>query len=687
MSGTAESIAQNEVKLFQPEFSGEAISFEQKGDWLNELLEYGVHIIPCGSPHDTIPAYFRKRHPFDDELQLKAKWAKTPRVNWSHYQRTQPSDMEVKAWHHEFPAANWAAITGINFAVIDADSDEAMAWISEGNITRSPLTQRTPRGGAHYFYSIAQADVRTGAGKNKIDTRGVGGYVMVAPSLGYTMHCEPSYGVGSMDDLPPLTDMDISKITAFNNGGDAEPNIREALNEDAVEEGGRNDKLARLVGKWIKEGWGMREILIKAQDWNQTCDPPLSIVETATTTLSICQGHVKRNPQDIDAGVNEWETSQWQTQISEDLKQIQDQEDPVEAPSKPEIGPLGLVPFSDQEWQEETTFGQIEQYWGDAFIFKQSRVLLLGKPKIGKSNFLGAFAAGACTGTDFLGVPFSKPLKVMWFQAEIIKEFMKDRIETYFRRFAHDEDMIRMGYQNLIVSGRLRKNLMTDQDIQAFHEEIQYHKPDIVMIDPIINFFDGEENSNTEIRKLLDRIDRLIELNDISVLLAHHTGKERADDKSFMSARGGSVFAGWFDSGVKLAGEKPNVQFYYEARNARDPDEHLASFDFELGEWQVSDLLKRPTKQVSAEDEVEIASIVLKGMKVDQYYKRGDMELLAKKQLRRHNKANGQKACMKAVSYLQSHLGHKVLTYSLPGQAMWHYLAESTAQKPWEIEE
>ena len=47
---------------------------------------------------------------------------------------------------------------------------------------------------------------------------------------------------------------------------------------------------------------------------------------------------------------------------------------------------------------------------------------------------------------------------------------------------------------------------MTDQDIEAFHQEIQFHKPDIVMIDPIINFFDGEENSNTEIRKLLDRI-------------------------------------------------------------------------------------------------------------------------------------------------------------------------------------
>ena len=229
-----------------------------------------------------------------------------------------------------------------------------------------------------------------------------------------------------------------------------------------------------------------------------------------TTTLSIAQGHIKRHPEDIDAGVNEWKTSEWQTQISEDLKQIQDQEYPVEVEDAPEMGPLGLQPFSADEWtdlKEDT----IEQWWGDAFIFQNSRVLLLGKPKIGKSNFLGAFAAGATTGTDFMGVPFSKPLKVIWFQAEIIKEFMKDRITTYFRRFGDDEDTIRQGYDNLIVSGRLRKNLMTDQDIEAFHQEIQFHKPDIVMIDPIINFFDGEENSNTEIRKLLDRIDKLIE--------------------------------------------------------------------------------------------------------------------------------------------------------------------------------
>ena len=129
------------------------------------------------------------------------------------------------------------------------------------------------------------------------------------------------------------------------------------------------------------------------------------------------------------------------------------------------------------------------------------------------------------------------------------------------------------------------------------------------MIDPIINFFDGEENSNTEIRKLLDRVDMLIEMHGISVIIAHHTGKERADDKSFMSARGGSVFAGWFDSGVKLSGEKPDVSVFYEARNAREPKEHLASFDFDEGTWKVNEFTPRNVKSpLSEEDEVKISA-------------------------------------------------------------------------------
>ena len=669
--------------------NGSELAPEAKLELLHDMWENGMHIIPCGSPTEAVPQYFRTRHPFDTEDALKAKWAKTPRVKWQHYQKIQPSREEIQQWHTKYPSANWAAITGITFAVVDVDKDEAVEWVEQGNISRTPLKQTSPRGGVHYFYSLGSELIRNSVGLNKIDIRGDGGYIMVAPSHGYNMELDQNYPLSSMEDLPVLLQDDLQKVHIYNNGGKVE-SIREKLTEEPKQEGSRNDTLARLVGKWVKEGWGMREVMIKAQDWNQTCFPPMDLIEVTRTTISIVNGHIKRHPDDVDAGVMQWQTSKWQTDINEDLKEIQSQEDPLDelkrdSAEAPEQGPLGLKPFSAAEW-ENMNYDGIDQYWGDAFIFEKSRVLLLGKPKIGKSNWLGAFAAGATTGTDFMDVPFSRPLKVMWFQAEIIAEFLKRRIETYYKRFATDDDLRRLGHSNLIISGRLRKNLMKDQDIQAFSDEIAFHKPDIVMIDPIINFFDGEENSNTEIRKLMDRIDMLMDINNVAVILAHHTGKERADDKSFMSARGGSVFAGWFDSGVKLSGQKPDVSVFYEARNAQEPKEHLANFDFEQGMWQVNEFTPRQTKQLSEEDEVLIADVVVGAMSSTKFYNRKELELLAREALGKAKMNSGEKAAMKAVSYVQKYKGNVVKTHAVPGQAVWHYLESNEMTRPWEVE-
>jgi len=668
--------------------NGSELAPEAKLELLHDMWENGMHIIPCGSPTEAVPQYFSTRHPFDTEDALKAKWAKTPRVKWQHYQKIQPSREEIQRWHTQYPSANWAAITGITFAVVDVDKDEAVEWVEQGNISRTPLKQTSPRGGVHYFYSLGSELIRNSVGLNKIDIRGDGGYIMVAPSHGYNIEFDQNYPMSSMEDLPVLVQDDLQKVHMYNNGGKVET-IREKLTEDPKQEGSRNDTLARLVGKWVKEGWGMREVMIKAQDWNQTCFPPMDLIEVTRTTISIVSGHIKRHPDDVDAGVMQWQTSKWQTDINEDLKEIQSQEDPLdelkrEGAEEPEQGPLGLQPFSASEW-ENMNYDGIDQYWGDAFIFEKSRVLLLGKPKIGKSNWLGAFAAGATTGTDFMDVPFSRPLKVMWFQAEIIAEFLKRRIETYYKRFAADDDLRRLGHSNLIISGRLRKNLMKDQDIQAFSDEIAFHKPDIVMIDPIINFFDGEENSNTEIRKLMDRIDMLMDINNVAVILAHHTGKERADDKSFMSARGGSVFAGWFDSGIKLSGEKPDVSVFYEARNAMEPKEHLASFDFDDGMWKVNEFTPRNTKPALTEDdEVKIAGVVVDAMSSTKFYLRKELELLAKEALSKAGMNSGNKASQKAVSYVQKYKGSIVKTHAQPGMAVWHYLESNEMTKPWE---
>ena len=91
------------MHFFQQNFNGENITPGDKGDFLHEMWEHGLHLIPCGSPLEVVPKYFRTRHPFDTDDVLKAKWAKTPRVKWTHYQKIQPSEKEISQWHEQYP--------------------------------------------------------------------------------------------------------------------------------------------------------------------------------------------------------------------------------------------------------------------------------------------------------------------------------------------------------------------------------------------------------------------------------------------------------------------------------------------------------------------------------------------------------------------------------------------------------
>ena len=660
----------------------EDISKEAKDEMLDSYWEHGFHLIPCGSKEEYIPEYFRKRHTFDTEEEIKSRWAKAPRVKWEAFQRTQPTREEMNDWIEKFPKANWAALTGINFVVLDADSQEAVDFIESKQITGTTLKQVTPRGGMHFFYSVnPNYEIRNSAGQNKLDIRGVGGYVMMCPSHDYFFVNESQIPVSDMDDLPCLQPEDLQKISEFNNVGKVQSIVTEKLDDVGTNIGTRNDKLARLVGRWIKEGWGQRDILIKAQDWNQTNVPPMSPMEVTTTTMSIVNGHIKRHPEDVEMGMLRWETSKWEVHLEDEQKEILKQEDPIEnlAEDKEEKGPLGLMPWKD--------FSALDievptEFWGDKFIFQRARVLMIGKPKIGKSHWLGAFATAACTGTEFMGKSFPRPLKVMWLQAEIIEAYITERVNLYLTPYETQSEYIDALGENLIVSGRLRKNLLKDSDIDMVSEEIAFHKPDIVMLDPFINFFDGEENSNADIHKLLGRVDRLIELHNVCFIIAHHTGKDRQDDMSFMSARGGSVFAGWFDSGIKLLGEKPNVTLFYEARNAREPESHAAYFNFDTGLWNTVDF--DAEKQV---DEVDVAHTVANSMDKTKFYTRAELELQARKALKDRGLPSGVGKGKAAVSYVQKYLCGRVLTHAIPGKQTWHWLVNNEGTKPWENEE
>ncbi len=111
-------------------------------------------------------------------------------------------------WAMRHPDANLAVPTGRGMSAVDLDNDAAAQWfegaMADAGLDFGPIAF-TPRGGLRVWFRdpgrvrcrvgrVSDADLRPG-----FDVRGVGGYVVVAPSR----TPEGVYVWASVDDLPP----------------------------------------------------------------------------------------------------------------------------------------------------------------------------------------------------------------------------------------------------------------------------------------------------------------------------------------------------------------------------------------------------------------------------------------------------------------------------------------------------
>lgn len=126
--------------------------------------------------------------------------------NWTAFEPTEQDIIDCWIRH---PNANIGVITGRNVIVVDADSPEAVIWV-EQHLPATPVKVITARG-MHFYYSIAPG-VHIPNMVNRtlhIDVRGVGGQVVVPPSIhpdtkkSYAWHEE--IGITSIDQIPLIT--------------------------------------------------------------------------------------------------------------------------------------------------------------------------------------------------------------------------------------------------------------------------------------------------------------------------------------------------------------------------------------------------------------------------------------------------------------------------------------------------
>lgn len=190
----------------------------------------------------------------------------------------------IRMWWEQWPHANIGVATGegSGIIVIDIDGDDGEVSV-QGYPLPSTIEAYTGGGGRHLIYAHPGGHIKSGAGiLHKVDSRGAGGYIVVAPS-NHASGGEYEWRYNPWDTAPAQppewwVDLCFEK-----------PSARVAVSNTAgVQEGGRNNYLAKYAGKLRRNGFDHDEIAAALQAHNQRiCHPPLPLEEVEQIARSI----------------------------------------------------------------------------------------------------------------------------------------------------------------------------------------------------------------------------------------------------------------------------------------------------------------------------------------------------------------------------------------------------------------
>ena len=165
-------------------------------------------------------------------------------------------------------------------------------------------------------------------------------------------------------------------------------------------------------------------------------------------------------------------------------------------------------------------------------------------------NTLTMISAPGGTGKSFLSIQLAIRIvaenqnnRVLLWLSEDPLFYTKDRIDKIFNRITtHLIDKKEEILNNIDIIGAEEEtiyfnNLDKDKLKQLGDELVVNYN--VVVLDPLIAFYDGEENSNSEARKFMNILNRIAQDRLLSIVLIHHHNKGAGD---IARTRGASAF-------------------------------------------------------------------------------------------------------------------------------------------------
>lgn len=503
------------------------------GEAADALREEGFTLIPLGSASER-PPRFMVLESKGDVKEAQARWSKTPRVEWKQFQSREPTDEEWEEWRTTWPNCNWAIVTGKQIVVVDVDSDEAAAWVRNGGITRPQRWTRTGKG-SHFWYAADPAmPIRNSVGKQKIDIRGVGGYVVAPGSVHYSGRLyAPGRNPAWDGDLPTLTAEDLMAIAQFNRGRAGEPAQKTLLRDshvgEAVDQGMRNATLAASVGAWIKDGLSIDQVRAKSHAWNTALPEPLDATEVDHTVASIMTTHMRNNaPAEVEVELT--------------VATAPPEERENELTPQPFVlgDPSGIPP---------------REFVGGNYAYPRGvAVALVGAGGTAKSSLTIIEAIAMAAGRKLLHVPAAPPVAVAILNLEDSIEELQRRVTAACLHFGVSNE--ELGGRLYLLSGMSmqRPFVMAEESksgltihwpvLETLGQHMLRLGIEVLHVDPYVSAHRVSENDNGAIDAVTKAWARLAFMTRSCIVLTHHLRKLGGREAGAEDTRGGISMVG-----------------------------------------------------------------------------------------------------------------------------------------------
>jgi hypothetical protein len=207
------------------------------------------------------------------------------------------------------------------------------------------------------------------------------------------------------------------------------------------------------------------------------------------------------------------------------------------------------------------------QRWLVESLWTQQAVgILCAQPKSGKSWLALDFAVSVASGTpvlDRFAVPDTGPVLV--FPAEDALPLVRDRLAGICKHRGVDFDTLDVW---LIGSSVLRLDI--PRDCEALEDTVAELSPRLLILDPLIRLHQADENSATEIAKILSFLRHVQRKYATAILLIHHARKHGGGDPG-LGLRGSTEIRAWSDTNLFIR-HRRGLELVVEHRAAPAPE-------------------------------------------------------------------------------------------------------------------